>query len=273
MQTYKEVVRLKEDDRIGNRAAAVKRKDYMFCPQHWHDYYEIEVLLGGNGSYVLNGEPHPICKGDAYFLTPVDFHEIVADTEAVDIVNISFGERRLSENTRALAYSGAFAKMRNFSDEALRHLVSATELLQAECQAGGPCSVQLLEYIISRFIRQGARAETSANRGQLAGVMNAIAYMQVHFREDITLQGLAKLAGYHPTYFSELFYRVTGNSFVAHLTDLRMNYAKALLAQGVSVTETCFVSGFGSLSQFFSVFKAKCGVSPGAYQKSSLKRQ
>jgi len=80
------------------------------------------------------------------------------------------------------------------------------------------------------------------------------------------------MSGYHPTYFSKMFYRVTGENYIERLISLRINYAKMLLKKDVSVSEACFASGFGSLSNFVAVFKKRCKMSPSAYRNSEKDR-
>ena len=66
--------------------------------------------------------------------------------------------------------------------------------------------------------------------------------------------------------FSELFKKVTGESFTESLTRLRISYAKMLLANGISATDACFMSGFRSFSNFTATFKKLCNISPGQYK-------
>ncbi|WP_081743881.1 helix-turn-helix domain-containing protein [Eisenbergiella tayi] len=44
--------------------------------------------------------------------------------------------------------------------------------------------------------------------------------------------------------------------------------AKQLLAEGKTVTETCYLSGFNDYNNFIRTFKKITGTSPGQYQKS-----
>lgn len=72
----KKLLRLKADERIGNRHITVQRHISLTYPLHWHNYFEIEIIVEGAGAYIFNGKSYPISKGDAFLLTPVDFHEI-----------------------------------------------------------------------------------------------------------------------------------------------------------------------------------------------------
>lgn len=266
MRKQRDLLRLKADSNIGSGHGRVNRHRFSSYPLHWHNYFEIEIITEGCGQHLFNGESYPISKGEAYLLTPVDFHEIEA-ASTVELINISFDETLLSENMRAALYSAKFSKQRKFEGESYDRFVNATQLLSHECETNGTCVVQLLEYVLSRFLSQAPEIPTTTvNRDHLEGIKAALEYIDVHFRERITLEKLSAISGYNPTYFSERFRKVTGETYIERLTSLRINYAKGLLANGLSVTDACFASGFGSLSNFLTVFKRKCGLTPSEYR-------
>lgn len=256
------------DEEFRNRHIAVERHISLDYPQHWHDYFEIEIVAEGSGTHVFNGVAYPFSKGDAYFLTPVDFHEIQA-AAPMELINISFDEVWLSEDMRTALYATAYGKVHRFEGEDYQRLIMAAELLRHECEADAQCIPQLLEYLLSRLVgRSGNGQALSGAQTHLTGIKKAVAYIELHFREKVTLEQLSALSGYHPAYFSELFRKFTGETFIERLTALRIQYAKALLTRGLSVADACFESGFGSLSNFLAVFKAKCGMPPSEYRKT-----
>lgn len=263
---HKKVPRLIAENEIGGRHIAVERRRLLDYPQHWHDYFEIEIVVDGDGTHILNGTAYPVGKGDAYLLTPVDFHQIETSS-SIELINISFNEMWLSENMRTFLYTTHSAKMCRFDGAEYEHLIMASELLRHECEADAPCINQLLDYLASRFVRRESYP-SALNQTHLTGIKQAVAYIELHFRERVTLQRLSAISGYNPTYFSELFRKVTGETYMERLTSLRINYAKALLASGVSVSDACFESGFGSLSNFLAAFKVKCGMPPSEYRKT-----
>ena len=107
---------------------------------------------------------------------------------------------------------------------------------------------------------------------QLSGIKRALLYLEVHFKERIDLETLAREAGFHPMYFSSIFKKATGESYVQRLNHLRLEYAATLLANHYSVSYACFESGFGSFSNFFTSFKKKYGISPKEYAKQKQKK-
>lgn len=257
--------RLQPEEQIGaRRHAAVQRRRAENFPLHWHNYFEIEIILSGTGRHFFNGTEHRLSRGTCYLLTPVDFHEVQVQ-EPVELINISFDETCLSE--QMLQLLPAAAKILQEAEGALERLVMAAKLLEYECESDGSCKTQLLEYLLSGFLRKEQRATSQA---QLTGIGRAISYMELHFREKITLEQLSRLSGYNPTYFSELFRKVTGQSYIQRLKELRLRYAAMLLRSGLSVSDVCYASGFCSLSNFLAAFKKKYGVAPKAFSNTYI---
>ena len=52
-----------------------------------------------------------------------------------------------------------------------------------------------------------------------------------------------------------------------YMTKQRISYAKYLLANGESVTDACFKSGFNNYNYFISKFKSIIGTTPAKFKK------
>lgn len=259
--------RLIADEHIGSRHITVKRHLFTTYPLHWHNYFEIELIVKGSGIYIYNGEKYSVNKGDAYILTPAYFHGIHTSSP-IEIINISFDETYLTDGMRAFLYASDSIKRLRFDEGDFNRFIMATELLQHEIELNRSCITQLLEYILSLFsFNEKNRVKSFVNREHLSGINKSIFYMELHFREKMSLEKLSAISGYNPTYFSELFRKVTGETYIQRLKRLRINYAKTLLSQGLSVSDACFLSGFSSLSNFLTTFKEMCGTTPSNYRK------
>ena len=221
----------------------------------------------------MNGVETPIQKGSIYLLGPTDFHGIYAPT-GISMINISFDEEMLSDEVLSFLISSAPKKTYELNDEEYIRIIMATKLLQYECESGGECKKQLCQYVLSFFTKNmNIENMDYINHTQLSGIRKSILYLEMHFREKLTLEILAKQAGFNPTYFSELFKKVTGETYVDRINTLRSGYASMLLSGGFSVNDACFMSGFGSLSNFLSVFKNRYGITPGEYKLKHTKKQ
>ena len=265
MDRYLKHERLKIDN--GKHISVEDHTASIEHPLHWHSYFEIEIILSGAGKYVINDVEHDIEKNNVFFLTPTDFHSLEL-SEETKLINISFDEECVDERDIAsLLFSGT-RKAYSFDHEEHERIVMAARLLSHECDSGGECTIQLLKYLLQCIIRKNTVTYDAApvKNEHYRGIKKAIVFLELHFKDDVTLADAAKEAGYHPTYFSELFKKVTGESFTESLTRLRISYAKMLLANGISATDACFMSGFRSFSNFTATFKKLCKISPGQYK-------
>ena len=104
-------------------------------------------------------------------------------------------------------------------------------------------------------------------------VVRAKLYIDAHFAEDIDLAGIASEAYYSRHHFLRLFKSMYGTTPQQYRKRVRIERARALLAEGRSVTEVCFELGFESLSAFSSSFKTVVGASPSQYARETMRRQ
>ncbi|MEQ8673842.1 MAG: helix-turn-helix domain-containing protein [Aggregatilineales bacterium] len=94
------------------------------------------------------------------------------------------------------------------------------------------------------------------------------AWIAGHYQEAIGVDDIAQSVGLHPNYAMRIFRQAFGRSMGDVLTQHRLAHAQRLLVTTQeSVLEIALAVGFGSLSRFYAVFKARCGQSPKAYRE------
>ncbi len=233
-------------------------------PLHWHNYFEIEIVTGGKGIMSVNGQDYDTDLYKVFLLTPVDFHSITVQGQ-LQLMNISFDTAMLSDRVFA-RLAAPVSNAYTLQGDAMERFLQAAALLHHECAIGGSCKMLLCEYILACLLRQEPNPAARCD-DKLSGIKKAILYLDMHFKEDIRLEDLAKQAGFHVTYFSELFRKTTGQTYKQRLTQLRLEYAKTLLRSGFPVSQVCFESGFGSVSNFNAVFQKACGMTPKKYAR------
>ncbi len=241
-------------------------------PLHWHSFFELEIILSGAGKYIINDVEYDISSNNVFLLSTTDFHYIETD-KTIKLINISFDEEVIDEKNLLFLMFSKTEKAYTFLPDEQKRLIKAAELLEHEYRTHGDCQRQLLHYILNCIFRKNPNPYPNAFYGEhYHGIKKAVVYMEMHFKEKITLQMLAEQAGYHPAYFSELFKKCTGETYISALNKLRIGYARTLLANGFSVSQSCFLSGFSSLSNFGEIFKKFCHMSPREYSKASRKQ-
>ena len=104
-------------------------------------------------------------------------------------------------------------------------------------------------------------------------IVQAKLFIDSNYAERIDAGEIADEACYSKFHFIRTFKSIYGRTPHQYLTHVRIERAKELLEQGVSVTEACFAVGFDSLGSFTSLFKRRAGVTPSEYQRRQLERK
>ena len=81
-----------------------------------------------------------------------------------------------------------------------------------------------------------------------------------------TLGEVASGVAMSPFLFARLFRELNGIPPHKYVIRVRLAYARELLEEGLSVTETCYASGFNNLSHFIGTFHARYGRSPSEFK-------
>lgn len=100
-------------------------------------------------------------------------------------------------------------------------------------------------------------------------VDRAIAYMNTHLQEKISLETLAEYVNISQGQFSRVFKKVTGQAPIEFLNVMRLERAKGiLLSGGKTMTEVALMCGFSSSAYFSSSFQRQYSMSPTDYVKT-----
>lgn len=258
--------RYTKSQKIKNHKIMVKEKFISSYPTHWHEFYEIELVISGNGKYIIDGVEQKIEKNMLFFMTPVNFHKVITDCSEV-ITLMFMGE--VCDSHMLFELSSVFGSGSvRLSDEDAHYLaVVMHELNVASANNDDEYSFHLLNSILGKI----CRLNNPHTRGYMSRVQKAMLYIQNNFRNNIGLSDVASDASVTPSYMSSVFSKECGVSFKEYLNTLRYDYAKKLLEYSdMTVTEICYESGFSDYANFERHFKEKFSVSPKQYRAREL---
>lgn len=147
-----------------------------------------------------------------------------------------------------------FQQMRNSEYDA----DNVTRRLNLCLQTGQLC----LLYVQARLSKDKAKHDFA----------DVIAYMQQHLTEDVSLDTLARLFHFEPTYFVKKFKKQMGVSPMKYFAQMRAKHAANLLrTTEMSVNAVAAAVGFDDVYYFRTFFTRHMGVRPERY-KDILKR-
>lgn len=116
--------------------------------------------------------------------------------------------------------------------------------------------------------RSPSEASTnSTSVHEVSKVEQMAAFIAAHYCEPIHVDQVAAAAHLHSGYAMTLFRKSFGLSILDYITQHRLAHAQRLLIMtSITASAIALEAGFGSVSQFYSAFKATCGMSPRAYR-------
>lgn len=108
--------------------------------------------------------------------------------------------------------------------------------------------------------------ETTQSHNYIIG--HAIAYLKMHYMEEVKLRDVANFCHCSPSFISHRFKKMTGKTIKGYVNELRIEKAKGLIgSRRYSMTDIAFKVGYKDSNYFSKVFKDLTGVSPLGYQK------
>lgn len=91
---------------------------------------------------------------------------------------------------------------------------------------------------------------------------------------SISLDVVCSILGVSNSYFSSVFKKETGKSFISYLTDYRMDIAEELILSGETKSyKVAEKVGYLDANYFSYVFKKRFGVSPSKYRARNLQKE
>ncbi|PTT17563.1 hypothetical protein DBR27_01255 [Flavobacterium sp. HMWF030] len=121
-----------------------------------------------------------------------------------------------------------------------------------------------------RFINDNSYVSTNDENknDRLAEVFQ---YVKSNYKEEISLDEIAKIANLTPTSFCRMFKSKTKKPFVEYLNEIRVsNACKYLIETDLGISEIAYECGYKTASNFNKLFKKLIGTTPKEYRKNAL---
>ncbi len=245
---------------------------------HVHDYYELTIIVGGEGvAYIADGQSISIHGGMAILTKPMHFHMF-----------------RLTAPVYYDRYVLYFKNIEGlFPDSAIMDFVK---------MGNDACAVfELSEYPLLSYVRaaENALSDRELSYSSVKAYLNIcdmflllsdhkavaeghVAVSVPHFMNEIkeyidenyllihSVEELSERFFYSREYISRSFRRYYNTPIYEYILDRKMLHCTALLRQGASVEAAAHGSGFGNMSSFIKLFRKMNRCTPSEYKAKHM---
>ena len=253
-----------------NVARATYGGDWHSVP-HTHNHVELFFIVGGKGQFLIEDRAYAVNTNDLVIINPNVTHtEVSLSAQPLEYIVLGIEGIELATGANS---DGQFCILDHFESaefsSCLRNILRETELEQPGyedvCQA-------YMEILIIRLMRNTALSvptepQTITGNRQCAAVRR---YIDLHFKEPLTLEQLAEEAHMNKYYLAHAFKREYGVSPISYMISRRVEESKYLLAEtDLSMSQIAQLLGFSSLSYFSQVFRRTQSLTPMEYRQSN----
>jgi AraC family transcriptional regulator, melibiose operon regulatory protein len=256
-------------------------------PPHWHDTYEIGLILNGSGFLVVDDHSFPYETGQIYIIDDSKPHMGYSETACTALFVVHFQPALLNESWIAqIRTETQFPFIPDFSgasplipqDDPVTSIVS--NLLQAirlegesqdhawEVVVSG-LILQVMGHLTRRLLKQPNRERLDLKRREALQRIRPILHLvETHFAEPLTLEEMSKTAYLSRSHCCSLFQTALNTTPVAYRNRKRLSEARRLLFQTtLPVRAIAFQVGFSSTQEFNRLFVREYHVTPTQFRQ------
>ncbi|QRR00684.1 helix-turn-helix domain-containing protein [Dyadobacter sandarakinus] len=251
---------------------------------HFHNECQLVYVLSGSGTRIIGDSIEQFEEGDLTFVGPnvphVWYSKADADYRGTEAVSVALyiNPEAVSESLGALIDT---QELRLFFKDSERGISicgakkqQITDILQQMPEQKNIALLasftQILNCLLDpdELVWLNVPNLLSVYKGQAQGrVHKLMQYIQQNFKDDITLQQAASVAGLQLHSFCRFFKSLTHRTFSDFLNEVRIAFACKLLQQSdLPVTQIALECGYTNISYFNRCFKKVHKMSPKAYR-------
>ena len=238
-------------------------------PLHFHDFYEIELVIQGSGTQIINGNKYDINSNTLFLYHINDYHEIFAD-EPLVMYNIAFNRVCIDESTIADIFDYENEIVISLSPNRLTQITNMMLMIKDIYESNRTNKRLILSHLLNAMllIAIGSEQKKQLHDAQDVSFNSVLRYIHENFAKSPTLDEISAFSGYQKNYFCGLFKKKTAMTYVEYLTAYKINYSKKLLkVTDKNIKEITQECGFSSANNFIREVKKKNNITPKQYRK------
>lgn len=263
-------------------------------PLHWHSAIEMIMPIRLGYHVTVQNVEYELDPGDILWITPGSLHSIAYPPEDGERLLILYDPTLMNQLPEMaslftllvpclLVTEEKDLELHNKIHDILIHILTLELADDHYKEAQIYAELIRLNAILGNRLHAKLNSEESAEiqekikaRNEVPSdaptnlniVFESCEYMQANCDKDLSLEDVAERAGFSKYYFSRIFNKYTGMSFLDYLHRCRITEAERyLLDPDLSITEISHKVGFNSHSNFNRVFKKFKDCTPTEFRE------
>lgn len=232
--------------------------------------FNFHFITAGKGYVEINDMIYTLQKGDAFLYFPHEENRYYSsEDDPWDIHWVHF----YGKNIKQFLIQNGFHRSSLWTIKRSDSLIQAHQQLMEEARQYNilrlPHLSMLTYGVIVQFMSEAIPLTAHKGFDSEEKVANLLPLMQEKASQPFLLEDWAQQAGITPYYFCKLFRKVTQMSPLDFITLCRLQFAKQLLLEDVTVPvkEIALRSGYPTTSYFNKRFIAHEGITPTEFRK------
>ena len=233
---------------------------------HYHDYYEVSLILSGEVRVLTGGVSSDSAEPRAVLSSPGVPHYITC-TEGTRYrrINVVFSEEFASASGDFERVKGIFkegGKVISLDEDTVARLADTVRIMMREEDRFRR------RLLLLYYLSQLSEVDGTAFAEEMPEyVSEALSLVKQRFSEKLVAEHLAREVRVGRTTLMNNFKKYTGMTLGEYILKCRLTAAIELLSAGSSERETAERCGFGESSSLIRSFKQHFGITPKKYLK------
>ena len=258
--------------------------DFSYVPIHWHDEMELIYIKKGHGIITVDFTQYQVSAGTLALIIPGQLHSIEQyENESMEYENIIFHPQILLSKQTDTCSTDYFSPLMDGTltvpvlyqpGDPYYGEISACVDANDEISKTNPPAYQLfiksqlfmLFYIL--FNKCSSRNAQKKDYKSLEKMKLILKFVENNYMDKIGLEEIAEYVGLNASYFSALFKKESGKTFLSYLTEIRINHAKEFLrTTNDTMGSIAEKVGYTDARYFSQCFEKIVGMKPSLFRK------
>jgi AraC-like DNA-binding protein len=241
------------------------------------DYYLVHYVVSGRGRFRCMGRDYELGPNELFFIFPGEL--VYYESDAEEPWRYRWIGFRGDQADRLLASLDLSPHRPTLHVERGSKNAALFLAVEQTLRHGDPgCDLRAEGYmrlLLGDWPRGRAEVPASKQAEHPARhhIEQAMRWLNLQYSKPLSIEDMARTLGYHRTYLSKIFKQFTGLPPMGYLLKIRMERAKELLLEQLTIEQVASSVGYPDALYFSKQFKKYYGVTPTEFRTGHAGRR